>query len=148
MYRQEQISSSSHRPMSVSPAGRLVSKSFCPIRFRSYAQDLSAAIFELSREYQMGIKLQGIAAKVAKLQHDAEFEAEKLDAKIEGVAEKLPTVFSGAHKAIDGLAKDVGDVEAVITAVEAVTNGGPPLNPKTDVAPTPLPVVNLVPLAS
>jgi hypothetical protein len=50
MYRQEQISSSSHRPMSVSPAGRLVPEKFCPVRFRSCAQDLSKAVFELSRE--------------------------------------------------------------------------------------------------
>lgn len=90
----------------------------------------------------MGIKLQGIAAKIGKLQHDAEFEAEKLDARVEEVAAKLPTVFSGAHKAIDGLAKDVGDVETILAEVEAVTNGGPVL--KTD----DLPVVNLVKIAS
>lgn len=128
----------------VSPAGRLVSKSFCPVRFRSYAQDLSDAIFELSREYQMGIKLQGIAAKVAKLQHDAEFEAEKLDQYVEEVAARVPTAFSGARQAIDGLAKDVGSVEALIAGVEAVSNGGPALEDQKPEAP----VINLVPIAS
>lgn len=132
--------------MNVSPAGRLVSKSFCPHRFRSYAQDLSKAVLELSREYQMGIKLQGIAAKVAKLQHDAEFEAEKLDQYVEEVAARVPTAFSGARKAIDGLAKDVGSVEALIAGVEAVSNGGPPIEDKVESPP--LPVINLVPLAS
>jgi len=76
----------------------------------------------------MGIKLQGIAAKLGKLQHDAEFEAAKLDARVEEAAARLPAVFSGAHKTIDGLEKDVGDVEAVLNAVESVSNGAPPLD--------------------
>jgi hypothetical protein len=117
---------------------------FSPERFRTYAKDLSKAVFELSREYQMGIKLQGIAAKVAKLQHDVEFEAEKLDAKVEEVSANLPAVFSGAHKVVDGLAKDVGDVAAVFAQIEAVTNGGPVLEHKTE----DLPIVNLVKVAS
>ena len=124
---------------------------FSPYRFSIYSRDLQEAILELSREYQMGIKLQGIAAKVAKLQHDAEFEADKLDKKVEGLAEELPVVFSGAHKSVDDLARDIKGVEATFADIKAVTNGGPPIvDQKTEEAPTPaaLPVINLVPLAS
>lgn len=87
----------------------------------------------------MGLKLQGLAAKIGKLQHDAEAEAEKLDAKVEEVAAKLPDVFSGAHKSLDGLAIQVSDVEKLLDEVKAVTNGGPPIQeePVTLTAPTP-----------
>lgn len=86
-------------------------------------------------QYHMGLKLQGIAAKVSKLQHDAEFEAAKLDAKIEEVANRLPGIFSGAHESVDGLAKNVGDVETVLNQIQSLTNG-PPAEP-TEPAPVP-----------
>lgn len=128
---------------------------FSPLRFSIYSRDLQQALLELSREYQMGIKLQGIAAKVAKLEHDAEFEAEKLDKYVEEVAARVPTAFSGARARIEGLSKNVGDVEALVTGVEAIGNGAPPLEePKAEEKPTEAPanptppVVNLVPVAS
>jgi hypothetical protein len=85
----------------------------------------------------MGLKLQGLAEKIKKLQHEAEAEAVKLDAKVEEVAAKLPTVFSGAHGAIDGLASQVGDVEKLLEAVQAVSNGGPDLVEVEPSAPQP-----------
>lgn len=98
---------------------------FSVIRFAQYAKDLSRAVSELGREYRMGLKLQGIAAKVAKLEHDAEFEASKLDAKIEEVAARMPGVFSGAHGSVDKLAQNVGDIEGAFSAIQSVTNGAP-----------------------
>jgi len=110
---------------------------FSPLRFSIYARDLSEAIYGLSREQRMGLKLQGIAAKVAKLEHDAEFEAAKLDSKIEEVSGRMPAIFSGAHGHVDKLAKNVGDIEDAFNAVAAVTNGAPTDEPGPA---TPLPV--------
>lgn len=96
---------------------------------------LRALLDEL--EKPMGLKLQGLAAKVAKLEHDAEFEAEKLDKKVEDLSAKMPSVFSGAHGAVDSLASTIGDVETSFKAIQSVTNGGPALNAP---APAPAPV--------
>lgn len=115
---------------------------FSPLRFSVAARDLEQAVIDLSREYYMGLKLQGIAAKVSKLQHYAEFEAAKLDAKIEEVANRLPGIFSGAHESIDGLAKNVGDVETVLNQIQSLTNGPPaePMDPAKPAEPAVLPV--------
>ena len=103
-------------------------RAFNPLLFRLYASDLELAILGLSREYQMGLKLQGLAEKMKKLEHDAEFEAARLDARIEGEAARLPTVFSGAHAHLDGIQKNIGDVASSFDAIQAVTNGAPPLD--------------------
>jgi hypothetical protein len=97
---------------------------FSPLRFSQYARDLEWSILDLSREKRMGLKLQGIAAKAA-----------KLDAKIEEVSGRMPAIFSGAHGHVDKLAKNVGDIEGAFDAVAAVTNGAPPDEPA---APLPL----------
>lgn len=92
----------------------------------------------------MGLKLQGLAAKVAKLEHDAEFEAAKLDAKVEGLSAKMPDVFSGAHGAVDKLASTIGDVDESFKALQSVSNGAPEVAPKAPeppaVAPPPVPL--------
>jgi hypothetical protein len=73
---------------------------------------------------QMSTKLQGLAAKIALFKHTAEFEAEKLDSKIEGAAARLPVTFSGAHTFVDGLTKQVDDVDSLMTEIQKTTNGG------------------------
>jgi hypothetical protein len=113
---------------------------FSALRFSQYSRDLERSVLDLSREKRMGIKLQGIAAKVAKLEHDAEFEAAKLDAKIEEVSGRMPAIFSGAHGHVDKLAKNVGDIESAFDAVAAVTNGAP-----ADEPAAPLPVAGPYP---
>lgn len=94
-----------------------------------FRDELGWITLQTNREYHMGLKLQGLAAKYAKFAHDAEFEAEKLDSKIEGAAAKMPAVFSGAHTAFDAMARNVDGIEAAFKAVESVTNGGPALVP-------------------
>lgn len=91
----------------------------------------------------MGLKLQGLAAKLAKLEHDAEFEAGKLDAKVEGETARMPGVFSGAHQFVDTIAQRVSDIGSAFGAIEQVTsNGGPPINPPS---PPPAPAVTPLP---
>lgn len=115
-------------------------REFSPERFKQRTEQLFWAIIDLRDENEivkrygvrhytngtdMGLKLQGIAAKAAKLEHDAEFEAAKLDAKIEEVAARMPGVFSGAHGSVDKLAQNVGDIEGAFSAIQSVTNGAP-----------------------
>ena len=103
---------------------------FPPSFFDHLADRLELAVYDTNQELReglMGLKLQGLAAKMAKLEHDAEFEAAKLDAKVEGLSAKMPDVFSGAHGAVDGLASTITDVEASFKAIQSVTNGGPAL---------------------
>lgn len=127
---------------------------FSPERFKQRSGQLFWAIIDLRDETEivkrygvryytngtdMGLKLQGIAAKVAKLEHDAEFEASKLDAKIEEVAARMPGVFSGAHGSVDKLAQNVGDIEGAFSAIQSVSNGAPadPAEPTSIPGPYP-----------
>lgn len=100
-------------------------------------RQLRAVLNEL--ESGMGLKLQGLAAKYAKLEHIAELEAEKLDARVEEVTARVPGVFSGAHATVDSMDRNIGDIATAFTAIESVTNGGPkieaPLPPLAPGAP-------------
>ncbi len=115
---------------------------FPPSFFDHFQDRLELAVYDTNQEYRMGLKLQGLAAKVAKLDHDAEFEAAKLDAKVEGLSAKLPDVFSGAHGSVDKLANTIGDVENSFKALQSVSNGAPvdAAPPATPQPPEPPPV--------
>jgi hypothetical protein len=120
-----------------------------PPSFWDHLEDrLNLAVYDTNQEYRMSVesliqslddpppfeapapepkmssKLQGLAAKIARFKHDAEFEAEKLDSKIEGAAARIPGVFSGAHGFVDGLTKQVDDVDSLMSEIQKATNGG------------------------
>lgn len=77
----------------------------------------------LYQELTMSSKLQGIAGKFAKLHHDAEFEAGKLDARLDTEAARLPEVFSRAHGSVSGISTHVDDVANMLDQIDAVTKG-------------------------
>jgi hypothetical protein len=104
---------------------------------------LAIAAYDVNADYyrkvwediRMSLKLQGIAAKMAMLQHNVEADAERLDAAIEAADAKRQAVIPKAVAKIASTASQLADVESFVSSIEQVTNGGPVLEP----VQTPLP---------
>lgn len=80
------------------------------------------------REQQMALKIQGIANKMALLIHNLDADADKLNAGIDAAEAKRATTVSKAVGVVASAQQTLGDVDAVLTALDAITNGGPPLD--------------------
>ncbi len=70
----------------------------------------------------MASPLQGLGQKLAKLKHDAEFDAQKLGARIDEVAGRKDAAISKSHAVLDTQEKDIGDIESFVTEIEKATN--------------------------
>jgi hypothetical protein len=112
-----------------------------------FAARLSIAVYDTNAEYyrslwedeQMALKLQGVAAKMAMLQHNAEADAEKLNAAIDAADAKRLAVMPKAVAKIAETAGQLAEVESFVASIDQVTNGGPALN-ETPLPPAPQPV--------
>ena len=82
------------------------------------------AIVERTR---MSIKLRGLTAAIDKLHHDLDAQAEKLMTRVATTQDRGATVFAQVHKRLDGAAKDLDDVNNLLSDLEN-TNGGPSLD--------------------
>lgn len=108
---------------------------------------LAIAAYDTNADYyrkvwediRMSLKLQGIAAKMAMLQHNVDADADQLDAAIEAADAKRQAVMPKAVAKIASTASQLADVESFVASIEQVTNGGPAL--EQPVAQTPLPPV-------
>jgi hypothetical protein len=82
------------------------------------------------REDQMALKIQGIANKMALLIHNLDADADKLNAGIDAAEVKRAATVSKAVGVVASAQQTLGDVDAVLSELDAITNGGPPLEEK------------------
>lgn len=92
----------------------------------------------------MSLKLQGIASKLAMLQHNIDADAEKLDAAIDAADAKRQAVMPKAVATIAARSAQLADVETFIASVGQVTNGAP-AEASTAAPETPVPAVGPYP---
>jgi hypothetical protein len=71
---------------------------------------------------KMASPLQGIGQKLAKLKHDAAFDAEKLGSRIDAVAARKDAAVAKANGGLDVTERDIADVEAFAADIEQATN--------------------------
>jgi hypothetical protein len=112
---------------------------------RWFAARLSIAVFDTNAEYyqslweqeQMALKLQGLASKMAKFNHNIEADAEVVSAAIDDADAKRQSVMAKAKDKVTSTANQLVEVNTVLDELEQATNGGPALD---DVS-TPMPQV-------
>lgn len=85
----------------------------------------------------MGLKLQGLASKIGKLDHDLETDAEELDKAIDQAQAKRQQVMPKAKTKIAAHMAHVADVNTVLDQIDAASNGGPDLEDQPNVTPLP-----------
>lgn len=76
-------------------------------------------------------KLQGLAKRMAMLEHNMEDGAGKLLDKIEAVETRGVAALAKGHTKIDGIGSRVAEVESFVTALEGA-NGGDPLDDSSE----------------
>jgi hypothetical protein len=72
-------------------------------------------------------KLRGVRASMDKLRHALEVDAEKLTTRIESADAKRNAVFTASHGVLDGVERDLKEVEDFMSDMEK-SNGGPTLD--------------------
>ena len=112
---------------------------YSPVRFRSYAAELSQAVYELSLEVKHMTAISRLKDKLSKAAGVAqraaeaiEAEADALLAEEEAIKAKTMEAFS-PHKAL--LAEAKTELDAVKDALNLMSNGGPALDPLQDAEP-------------
>lgn len=73
----------------------------------------------------MALKLQGIASKMALLQHNVDADADKLGAAIDAADAKRQVVMPKAVAAVSATTSQLADVESFVASIEQLTNGAP-----------------------
>lgn len=75
----------------------------------------------------MSLKLRGVTASLAKLHHNLDLQAEKLETRISDAQQRGDAVFAQAHKRLDDAGRDLAEVDKLLSDLEN-TNGGPTLD--------------------
>lgn len=70
-------------------------------------------------------KLRGVRASMDKLRHALETDADKLSSRIQAADARRGAVFEASHGVLDGVERDLKEVEDFVTDMEG-SNGGPP----------------------
>jgi hypothetical protein len=96
---------------------------FSPLRFSTYAQDLSKAIYDLSEEYRMSVQIDGLTDMV-KYAKSAISQASEAASRIQVSASRVAGRVSQVNEMVAQLDKAEAELGA---ALGEMTNGGPPL---------------------
>jgi hypothetical protein len=80
---------------------------------------------------RMSLKLRGVTASLARLHHNLDLHAEKLESRIADAQQRGDAVFAQAHKRLDDAGRDLAEVDKLLSDIEQ-SNGGPILDDSSE----------------